>query len=191
MVQLGCIGCPNLQLADYGGQDQNPQQAQELGYLFRAVRGYGAFFAPTVADFAWAPIAPRSLTTTKSMISLEGVEKGHSAHSEQATVKSKLGISKSLHLDSQVKYCLLALGLGDVYLRLPIKLSYQEKIWDHAAGNALVHETGGFHTDSIEGVPLDFGNGRTLLSKGVIASSGSKSVHEAIVEASSSVIKIN
>ncbi|SCU78928.1 LANO_0A04500g1_1 [Lachancea nothofagi CBS 11611] len=188
VVELGCIGCPNLQLADYGGQDTNIEKSQELGYLFRAVRGQGAFFAPTISDFEWLPVHCRTLNSTEPMVSLEGVEKGHSAHSEQSQVKEKLDISRSLHLDSQVKYCLLVLGLGDVYLRLPIKLSYEEKIWDHAAGNVLVTEAGGIHTDSFNNVPLDFSRGRTLQSKGVIASSGPEELHARIVAASSEVM---
>ena len=123
------------------------------------------------------------------MITLEGVEKGHSSHDEQTAIKNKLNISKSLHLDSQAKYCLLALGLADVYLRLPIKLSYQEKIWDHAAGNVIVHEAGGIHTDAMEDVPLDFGNGRTLATKGVIASSGPRELHDLVVSTSCDVIQ--
>ncbi|SCU80537.1 LADA_0B08108g1_1 [Lachancea dasiensis] len=188
VVQLGCIGCPNLQLAHYGGKDPSPQSAQELGYIFRAVRGQGAFYAPMISDFEWMPINCRTLSTTKDMVSLEGVEKGHSAHSEQSQVKEQLGITSSLHLDSQVKYCLLALGLGDVYLRLPLKLSYQEKIWDHAAGNVLVLEAGGVHTDSFNNLPLDFSQGRTLVSKGVIASSGPEDLHQSVVKASSAVL---
>lgn len=185
VVQVGCIGCPNLQLDKYNGQDLPGHEA--VGYLFRAVRGSGAFYSTgTRAD--WSQIHVRALQDTRGMVSLEGVEKAHSAHDEQSVIKTQLGISDSLHLDSQVKYCLLALGLGDVYLRLPIKLSYQEKIWDHAAGNVIVHEAGGVHTDSLENAPLDFGRGRTLLTKGVIASSGPERLHRAIVEASSSVI---
>ena len=91
-------------------------------------------------------------------------------------------------MDSKVKYCLLALGLADVYLRLPIKLSYREKIWDHAAGNTIVLEAGGYHTDSMENLPLDFGKGRTLQTKGVIASSGPKDLHDLIVKTSADVI---
>ncbi|CEP61242.1 3'(2'),5'-bisphosphate nucleotidase LALA0_S02e09934g [Lachancea lanzarotensis] len=188
VVQLGCIGCPNLQLSQWGGKDANAGLAQELGYIFRAVRGQGAFFSPTLAEFDWAPVHCRTLASTNPMVSLEGVEKGHSAHSEQSQVKEALGISQSLHLDSQVKYCLLALGLGDVYLRLPLKLSYQEKIWDHAAGNVLVHEAGGMHTESFKNEPLDFSKGRTLLSKGVIASSGPAELHEKVVKAASDVM---
>ncbi|CAD6644958.1 BJ4_G0034420.mRNA.1.CDS.1 [Saccharomyces cerevisiae] len=187
VVQLGCIGCPNLVLSSYGAQDLKGHES--FGYIFRAVRGLGAFYSPSSDAESWTKIHVRHLKDTKDMITLEGVEKGHSSHDEQTAIKNKLNISKSLHLDSQAKYCLLALGLADVYLRLPIKLSYQEKIWDHAAGNVIVHEAGGIHTDAMEDVPLDFGNGRTLATKGVIASSGPRELHDLVVSTSCDVIQ--
>ncbi|KAL3230237.1 3'(2'),5'-bisphosphate nucleotidase [Nakaseomyces bracarensis] len=187
VVQVGCIGCPNLTLANYGGKDL--PEHDKFGYLFSAVKGQGAFYSVCASKNPdWLPIHCRSLKSTSEMISLEGVEKSHSSHDEQSEIKSKLGIEKSLHLDSQVKYCLLALGLADTYLRLPIKLSYQEKIWDHAAGNTIVLEAGGVHTDSMENKPLDFGNGRTLASKGVIATSGPQELHDLVVSTSAEVI---
>lgn len=186
-VQVGCIGCPNLTLANYGGKDIPGYE--KFGYLFSAIKGQGAFYSVcALKEPQWTPIHCRQLQSTSEMISLEGVEKSHSSHDEQSEIKSKLGIKNSLHLDSQVKYCLLALGLADTYLRLPIKLSYQEKIWDHAAGNAIVLEAGGVHTDAIENKPLDFGAGRTLLTKGVIATSGPQELHDIVVSTSTEVI---
>ncbi|CAG58308.1 MET22 [Nakaseomyces glabratus] len=187
IVQVGCIGCPNLSLEKYGGSDLPGYK--EFGYLFSAIKTQGAFYATCSTKVPdWKPIKVRQLKDTSEMISLEGVEKSHSSHDEQSQIKAKLGINNSLHLDSQVKYCLLALGLADVYLRLPIKLSYREKIWDHAAGNTIVLEAGGYHTDSMENLPLDFGKGRTLQTKGVIASSGPKDLHDLIVKTSADVI---
>lgn len=191
-TQMGVIGCPNLSLAQYGGKDVSGYE--RFGYLFRAARGHGTFFAPaetvvTSANPQWTRIHARSLESTEQMVSLEGAEKSHSSHGEQSVIKDKLGIRESQHLDSQVKYCMLALGLGDVYLRLPIKMDYQEKIWDHAAGNVIVEEAGGVHSDSLDNVPLDFGRGRTLLTKGVIASSGPQRLHDLIVKTSGQVLR--
>ncbi|CCD26063.2 3'(2'),5'-bisphosphate nucleotidase NDAI_0G02860 [Naumovozyma dairenensis CBS 421] len=188
VVQVGCIGCPNLKLNDYDTNVKDLPGFESFGYLYRAVRGHGAFYSVASNPVDWIKIHVRQLPETKDMISLEGVEKSHSSHDEQSQIKSKLGVTKSLHLDSQVKYCLLAQGLADLYLRLPIKLSYEEKIWDHGAGNVIVHEAGGFHTDSLDNVPLDFGNGRTLKTKGVIASSGPKELHDLVVSISNEVI---
>lgn len=64
-------------------------------------------------------------------------------------------------MDSQAKYGSVARGAGDLYLRLPVNSTYQEKIWDHAAGDLIVREAGGEVTDA-EGTRLDFGRGRTL-----------------------------
>lgn len=189
VVKCGVIGCPNLKLSQYdNAKDQVQNVDESFGYIFRAVRGQGATFTDTLSVSNWKPTHVRHLQNTKDMITLEGVEKSHSSHDEQDTIKSQLNITKSIHLDSQVKYCLLAMGLADVYLRLPIKMSYQEKIWDHAAGNAIVLESGGFHTDSLENTPLDFSKGRTLLTKGVIATSGPAKLHELVVSTSNAVI---
>ncbi|EDO18420.1 hypothetical protein Kpol_1032p12 [Vanderwaltozyma polyspora DSM 70294] len=192
ITQVGVIGCPNLSLSSFGGKDK--PNHEKFGYIFRSVRGFGAFYAAAASTSTsastsnWTQIHSRKLSSTNEMISLEGVEKGHSSHDEQAIIKERLGITRSLNLDSQAKYCLLALGLGDLYLRLPIKLSFQEKIYDHAAGNVLVHEAGGIHTDAMENVELDFGNGLTLSTKGVIASCGPESLHGLAVKTSNEVI---
>jgi 3'(2'), 5'-bisphosphate nucleotidase len=100
----------------------------------------------------------------------ESVEAGHSSQGDNAAIASKLGITKpSVRMDSQAKYCSIARGAGDLYLRLPVSKTYQEKIWDHAAGVVLVQEAGGEVSDAY-GKPLDFGLGRTLReNKGVVA----------------------
>lgn len=187
-VEVGVIGCPNLKLSKYDVVEA-VNDDESFGFIYRAVRGNGAFYAPTTQLDKWRPTKVRHLSDTNEMITLEGVEKGHSSHTEQDSIKEELGITKSIHLDSQVKYCLLAMGLADVYLRLPIKLSYEEKIWDHGAGNAIVLESGGLHTDSIENKPLDFSQGRTLKTKGVIATSGPAKLHDLVVSTSSKIIK--
>ncbi|CAL9729593.1 3'(2'),5'-bisphosphate nucleotidase [Monosporozyma unispora] len=190
VVKCGVIGCPNLKLSQYdNAREQIGENVDEsFGYIFRAVRGQGAAFTDTLSMANWKPTHVRHLQDTKDMITLEGVEKGHSSHDEQDEIKSRLNITKSIHLDSQVKYCLLAMGLADVYLRLPIKMSYQEKIWDHAAGNAIVLESGGLHTDSLQNKTLNFSQGRTLLTKGVIATSGPTKLHDLVVSTSNDVI---
>jgi 3'(2'), 5'-bisphosphate nucleotidase len=64
----------------------------------------------------------------------EGVEAGHSSHEQQAAIAKKLGITKdSVRMDSQAKYASIARGDGDVYLRLPVSATYQEKIWVRTA----------------------------------------------------------
>ena len=83
-------------------------------------------------------------------------------------------------MDSQAKYASIARGAGDIYLRLPVRKDYEEKIWDHAAGDLIVREAGGEVTD-VEGRRLDFGRGRTLKGNvGVVAAR--REVHGRVLE---------
>lgn len=60
----------------------------------------------------------------------ESVESGHSAHDKHAFIAKDLGITNSpIRMDSQCKYSSISRGDGDIYLRLPVSQSYEEKIW--------------------------------------------------------------
>jgi 3'(2'), 5'-bisphosphate nucleotidase len=60
----------------------------------------------------------------------ESFEAGHSSHSDAAQIASLLGITKPpVRMDSQCKYCSVARGDGNIYLRLPVGDNYVEKIW--------------------------------------------------------------
>ena len=93
-----------------------------------------------------------------------------------------LGITReSMRMDSQAKYAAVASGAAEMYLRLPTRADYVERIWDHAAGALIVTEAGGRVTD-IDGAMLDFSRGRGLeRNRGVIASNGL--FHDQIVAA--------
>ncbi|CAH0052705.1 unnamed protein product [Clonostachys solani] len=176
-VKVGVLGCPNLPVDDKAPltADIGSNQTDEgHGVLFSAVLGQGATSRPltAVASSEGRAISMRSIPSDSlaDATFCESVEAGHSAHGDQASIAQKLGITKpSVRMDSQAKYGSIARGAGDIYLRLPVKATYQEKIWDHAAGDLIVREAGGQVTD-IHGNRLDFGIGRTLANnKGVIA----------------------
>lgn len=192
-VVLGVIGCPNL--PEHISLNEN--QSGTKGGLFSAVRGVGAFYTPLFTTDDFVPLKDQeqihmtSETSPTTLKVVEGVEKGHSSHSTQSQIKEKLGLSEdtvskqTINLDSQVKYCVLAKGQADIYLRLPVSDTYREKIWDHAAGNVLIYESGG-QVGDITGEALDFGRGRHLSSKGVIAAN--KAVYPKVIEAVKSVL---
>ena len=174
-VQVGVLGCPNLPVddtaplsADAGGSGEDKHQR---GVLFAAVHGRGAISQPLGTDdlLPYQPIHMKS-PPLKEATFCESVEAGHSSHGDQAEIAKRLGITKpSVRMDSQAKYGSVARGAGDLYLRLPTSATYQEKIWDHAAGALIVAEAGGIVTDGY-GQKLDFGQGRTLSkNKGIIA----------------------
>lgn len=184
---VGVIGCPNLPVDDKAPLDSkigtDADDKEGKGVLFGAVKGQGAT-SRELTDGALAEpkvITMSPLPDVSQATFCESVEAGHSSHGDQAAIASKLGITKnSVRMDSQAKYCSIARGAGDLYLRLPTSKTYQEKIWDHAAGVVLVQEAGGEVSDAY-GKPLNFGIGRTLKeNKGIIAAP--KSVHAQVIE---------
>ncbi|KAF6805314.1 3',5'-bisphosphate nucleotidase [Colletotrichum sojae] len=175
-VKVGVLGCPNLPVDDKAplAADIGSNATDNTGYgvIFSAVLGRGATSRPlrTGVIAEGVQISMKPLSEMAAATFCESVEAGHSAHDDQAQIATKLGITKpSVRMDSQSKYGSIARGAGDIYLRLPVKATYQEKIWDHAAGDLVVREAGGQVTD-IQGKRLDFSVGRTLANnKGVIA----------------------
>lgn len=176
-VSVGAIGCPNLPV-----DPANPHG--ERGVLFSTEKGVGSMIKPlsSTIESEGTPIHMNDITDLSDASFCEGVEAGHSSHDLQAAIARKLGIIKdSVRMDSQAKYASLARGDGDVYLRLPTASTYQEKIWDHAAGMLLVEEAGGVVTD-VNGKPLDFTQGRVLkANKGVVAAG--RAVHSKVIAA--------
>lgn len=191
-VKVGVLGCPNLPVDDSARltSDIGSNATDEgRGVVFSAVQGHGANSRPLTSGALSAekPISMRSIDDLSKATFCESVEAGHSAHDDQALISKKLGITQeSVRMDSQAKYGSIARGAGDIYLRLPVKATYQEKIWDHAAGDLIVREAGGQVTD-IHGKRLDFSVGRTLANnKGVIAAPAA--VHAKVLEAVQEVL---
>lgn len=180
-VKVGVLGCPNLPVDD--SAPLTADVAEGKGVLFSAVLGQGATSrALTTGALAKSqPIHMREVKDIRDATFCESVEAGHSSHDDQSQIAQKLQISKpSVRMDSQTKYASIARGAGDIYLRLPTSATYQEKIWDHAAGDLIVREAGGQVTDSL-GRRLDFSKGRTLAeNKGVVAAP--KEVHAQVLE---------
>jgi HAL2 family 3'(2'),5'-bisphosphate nucleotidase len=172
-VQLGVLGCPNLP-----GPDGQP------GCLLTAIRGEGARIQPLSAkglDGA-QEIRVSDITDTAAARFCESVESGHSDQDQSAQIAQALGIREEpVRVDSQCKYAIVAQGQAQIYLRLPTRKDYREKIWDHAAGLIVVEEAGGRVTD-VRGQDLDFSHGRKLENNaGVIATNGP--IHDRVLEA--------
>ncbi|CAK7243143.1 MAG: 3'(2'),5'-bisphosphate nucleotidase [Sporothrix thermara] len=201
-VQVGVLGCPNLPTDDATkltvdvGANQT-DEGSSTGVLFSAVKGDGAYSMPLTTGavqpahrISMNSAFPADSKDLSAASFCESVEAGHSNQSESAQIAQILGITKpSVRMDSQAKYGSIARGAGDIYLRLPVSATYQEKIWDHAAGDLIVREAGGCVTDTL-GRPLDFGHGRTLAeNKGVVAAP--VAIHPTVLAAVQSVLKIS
>lgn len=160
-VRLAYIGCPNLLMAG----DATP------GYLFMAEKGAGAMVRREEHP-EWHRVTVSAETDLRRARMVESYESSHSDKELQSGIAERLGLAATpVQMDSQVKYGILAAGLGEIYLRIPNRRSwdYKEKIWDHAAGSLLVGEAGGVVSD-VYGRPLDFGCGVTLAANtGILA----------------------
>jgi 3'(2'), 5'-bisphosphate nucleotidase len=112
----------------------------------------------------------------------ESVESGHSSHGDAAAVAERLGIAEEpVRMDSQAKYAFVASGGAEIYLRMPTRPGYVERIWDHAAGALIVEEAGGRVTD-INGKGLEFRHGAGLsANRGVVVTNGR--LHDQVIEA--------
>ncbi len=158
-----------------------PGYKDGVGALFYTRDG-ASFRAPLSAG-AGVRVTVSQRHEVEDYIVVQSYERYHASKSRMGRARdyAGLGAVKLLELDSMEKYALVACGDADLYMRLPRQGSaYAHKIWDHAAGVALVRNAGGTITD-LDGGPLDFSQGETLPNAGLIASNGA--FHERVVAA--------
>ena len=182
-IEVGLLGCPNLSPR----QDDAEAVQDPTGSLFVAVRGNGTVLLPMDESAEPRSVRVRDIADPAQARLCESVESGHSAHGDSAKIAARLGISRDpIRLDSQAKYATVADGRADIYLRLPTRADYVEKIWDHAGGVLVIEEAGGTVTD-IHGKPLEFTHGRGLkANQGVVATGGQ--LHEKVLQAVKQVL---
>lgn len=173
-VRLGVLGCPNLPNAD-----------GSVGAIFVAAgEECVAYYGEDTRAVPVGVISPDNLSDAKFC---ESVESEHSNQDHSARIAELLGITAAPYrIDSQCKYAAVARGDASIYLRLPTRADYQEKIWDHAAGMLVVERAGGRVTD-VDGRPLDFSVGARLSNnRGVVATDGR--FHDEVLAAVASVL---
>jgi 3'(2'), 5'-bisphosphate nucleotidase len=173
-VVVGVLGCPNLPAPTDMASDTK-------GFLFSAAAGRGTITRPLDGQETDSARVD-NVTDTSDAVFCESVEAAHAAHSVQAGIASRLGITEpSFRIDSQCKYAVVARGEASIYLRLPRDTSYREKVWDHAAGSLVLEEAGGRVSD-LDGRPLDFSQGRLLGNhRGIVCTNGA--IHEKVLTA--------
>ncbi len=173
-VTVGALGCPNLPNAD-----------GTTGAVFVATRSGVEVYVGD--DPTPRPVSVDDPQTLANARFCESVESGHSDHGHSAQIAERLGITTDPYrIDSQCKYAAVARGDASIYLRLPTRPGYQEKIWDHAAGLIVVEQAGGTVTD-VDGRPLDFTHGARLSeNRGIVATSGG--FHDDVIAAVQAVL---
>jgi len=169
-VVLGVLGCPNL---------DHPSGSE--GLLMAAIKGQGAQVLTLEGDaIEGSSVSVDTIDQAANAVICESVESGHTNQGQSSDIATQLGTSaEPYRIDSQCKYAAVAMGRASIYLRLPTRPGYQEKIWDHAAGVIVCEEAGGQVTD-VEGKVLDFSQGRTLANnRGVVCTNGK--LHDAVL----------
>ncbi|HEX3034172.1 MAG TPA: 3'(2'),5'-bisphosphate nucleotidase [Thermodesulfobacteriota bacterium] len=179
-VILGVLGCPNFPVDDISSNGRR-------GCLFVASKNAGATMR-LLDDTSEKRIKVTEISNPKMASFCESFESGHSSHSDAARITEILGVTAPpVRIDSQCKYATIARGDASIYLRLPTRADYVEKIWDHAAGWIIVKEAGGEVTD-VYGNPLDFSAGQSLSrNTGVVATNGK--IHSEVISAVRQVLE--
>lgn len=186
-LQVALLGCPNL-LPQAGATATRTALGNECGTLLYAVRGKGSWVLPLEGEGDPRPVHASSQSDPRNARFCESVESAHTAQGLSAKVAELLGIQREpLRLDSQAKYAVVARGEAEIYLRLPAKYGYKEKIWDHAGGVLIVEEADGCVCD-VMGKPLEFNHGYELVAnRGIVAAN--RPLHARVIEALHEIYK--
>jgi len=165
----GVLGCPRLTIGDVDG------------VLAWGGPGIGAFVEP-IGGGDPIPLAVSAITDPARVRVLGSVETSHGDPELIQRVIEIGGLGGGwVRIDSQAKYAAVAAGLAEIYIRPRNRPDWRERVWDHAAGAAIVTAAGGRVTD-LDGAPLDFSTGRSLdHNRGVVATNGL--VHDLVLEA--------
>lgn len=160
------LACPNLSK----DQSRPLSEPDHVGTLYVAGAGEG-LWEMSLGNASESPtrVLPLHAGEDEPIRLVESMEAGSGDGSEAEMVLERAGeLAEPLHLDGQAKYAVVARGQGDVYLRLPRRSGWVERIWDHAAGSLIASEAGCAVTD-VNGRSLDFSRGRGLeANRGVL-----------------------
>ena len=163
-VTLAVLGCPRL---DPAGRSASPSPRGAVLYVEKpgAVRiepldapgeGLNSGVPESSGTHGGRELVPVPASPEGPIRLAKSVERSHADWSRYGSVLGRAEVEvQPVPADGQVKYALLALGLADVYLRVP-RSAYREKVWDHAAGTLVAGQVG-HRVSDLKGRPLDFG----------------------------------
>jgi 3'(2'), 5'-bisphosphate nucleotidase len=127
------------------------------GELYYGVAGEGAFLEPAPGALP-QPIATRPAEAVP-------VIAGSRSHSNerQAAILANLGDHRLVSVGSSIKFCMVARGDADLYLRLG-----PTSEWDTAAAQCVVEQAGGAVVD-LQGAPFRYNTRESLLNPEFLA----------------------
>jgi 3'(2'), 5'-bisphosphate nucleotidase len=148
----------NIALIDQGETVMGVVLAPVTEELFVAARGHGAWWQ-VQAGAEWERIFTRELANPP-------VAAGSRSHGGMAETVMRRLLGEDYHLQplgSSLKFCLLARGAADVYLRRG-----PTSEWDTAAAQCVLEEAGGTVLD-LSGKPLRYNRGESLINPEFLA----------------------
>ncbi|MFX1567296.1 MAG: inositol monophosphatase family protein [Promethearchaeota archaeon] len=142
-----------------------PNYSKRSLAIFRAEESQGAQISYNNKDF-------KSIFISQNE-DLPNIRLCHSLHYDQPWVLNfakKIGIKNFIQIDSMAKFCMVADGTADLYIKpLDIDRSFT---WDFMPGDLIVREAGGIVTD-LNGERIKFKKEKCIWSApGIIASNG-------------------
>lgn len=132
-----------------------------------------AYRMPLYADGTPAPFGVSQRSFGEPIVPVDAITAVRAGSDVEQRIKSTFQLQppQLSHVDAQLDvYVMIATGDSDIFLCKPIARCSQ-KVWDHAAGVALVEAAGGLVTD-FEGEPLDFSQGDKLGNDSIAISNG-------------------
>jgi len=147
----------NIALIDHGRTVLGAVLAPVTGELYAAARGHGAWLQPAGGE--WQPIHARALAQP-------AIAAGSRSHggTEHGLLTQLVGEDyQRLPMGSSLKFCLIASGRADIYLRLG-----PTSEWDTAAAQCVLEEAGGAVLD-LAGAPFRYNRGESLLNPEFVA----------------------
>lgn len=181
--QIAVLGCPNL-----SGDFSRPfDQPDPHGTMYFASAGEGAYEIPCDRPDARPARLHRLAPAEGEPLRLcDSIETWSARGEDVERVAAQVGeLAEPFRLDGQAKYAVVARGQADVFMRLPRRSGYVERIWDHAPGARIALEAGCSVSD-IFGHPLDFGRGRGMsANRGIVVAT--PAVHGRLLHAIRSI----
>jgi 3'(2'), 5'-bisphosphate nucleotidase len=135
--------------------------APTKGTVYFANQGNGAYKKEN--NNPPQPIKAKEKTNQKIIVARTRSHKDE----KEAGIIAKLGSSETIHAGSALKFCLVAEGKADIYLRGGPTME-----WDTAAGDCIAAEAGA-KTCTIDGNPFLY-NKQNLLNPGLICTANSE-----------------
>lgn len=172
---VGSLACPTMPRT---GDPMAMRASGDSGTLYAAMVGGGAWSANAQWDGVGAPsmsqlARPAGRAAQRGAedpwIVCDSIEGGDRAERMRGVVTRAGFPWRTISLDSQCKYALVADGRADAFMRVPSAKGRAENAWDHLSGMVICAEAGAFAGD-LDGSPILCADGPDLTrSRGVLA----------------------